>query len=93
MSTLKHDLGATKTVPLRSLDAGDSDPSMDESLRRARRIDALDKAAHVAASHVRRRQAIAHSLQAAVLADEAGEPDYAAGFRTDAARMRSAVTS
>lgn len=56
-------------------------------------LSAADKAAHAAASYVRRQQAIAHSLQAAVLADEAGDPDYAAGFRADADRMRQALTS
>jgi hypothetical protein len=54
----------------------DSDPSMAEALRRARR-----------------QQAIAHSLQAAVLADEAGDSAYAAGFRADADRMRQAIAS
>ncbi|MGW9371158.1 hypothetical protein ACWGVR_14245 [Streptomyces xanthophaeus] len=54
----------------------DSDPSMDEALRR-----------------IRREQAIAHSLKAAALADEAGAPDYAAGHRADAARMRKVLAS
>ncbi|MCX4801756.1 hypothetical protein OG594_08840 [Streptomyces sp. NBC_01214] len=39
----------------------------------------------------RREQAIAHSLQAAALADEAGAPDYAAGYRADAARMQAVL--
>lgn len=54
---------------------------------------AADIAAHAAASHVRQQKAIAHSLQAATLADEAGWTDAAAGFRADAARMQKAMTS
>ncbi|MYV77761.1 hypothetical protein GT352_28085 [Streptomyces sp. SID1046] len=51
-------------------------------------LSAADQAAHVAASYVRRQQAIAHSLQAADLFDEAGEPAYTAASRADADRMR-----
>jgi hypothetical protein len=47
-------VGIDHLSPVRPLAAGNSDPSMDEALRRARRIDALDRAAHAAASHVRR---------------------------------------
>lgn len=46
-----------------------------------------------AASHDRQQKAIAHSLQAATLADEAGWTDAAAGFRADAARMQKAMAS
>lgn len=52
-----------------------------------------DIAAHAAASHVRQQKAIAHSLQAATLADEAGWTDAADGFRADATRMRKAMAS
>lgn len=45
------------------------------------------------ARRARREQAIAYSLKAAVLADEAGEPDYAAGYRADAARKLKAIAS
>jgi hypothetical protein len=45
---------ATQPAPARRPIAASSDPSKDEALRRARRIDALDKAAHAAASYVRR---------------------------------------
>jgi len=38
----------------RLIAAPSSDPSMDEALARVRRIEALDKAAHAAASYVRR---------------------------------------
>jgi hypothetical protein len=64
----------TQPAPFRPVD---SDPSMNEALRRARRS--------------RIEQAIAHSLAAAALADEAGDPDYAAGYRADADRMRRAM--
>ena len=43
------------------------------------------------ARRIRRELAIAHSLQAAILADEAGAPDYAAGHRAEAARMRAVL--
>lgn len=56
-------------------------------------LSPADRAAHAAASHVRRQQAVAHSLQAAALADEAGWTDAAAGFRADADRMRKAMAS
>ncbi|KOU50557.1 hypothetical protein ADK55_18620 [Streptomyces sp. WM4235] len=71
----------TQTVPTRRpvAVAVNSDPSMDEALARVRRD--------------RRQQAVAHSLQAAVLADEAGWTDAAAGFRADADRMRKAMAS
>ncbi|MFD5676140.1 hypothetical protein [Streptomyces sp. NPDC127040] len=45
------------------------------------------------ASIIRREQAVAHALQAATLSDQAGDPDYAAGHRADAARMRKAMAS
>ncbi|WP_405941597.1 hypothetical protein [Streptomyces sp. NBC_00207] len=69
---------SAQPAPVRPL-AFSSDPSMDEALARVRRA--------------RRQQAVAHSLQAAVLADEAGDPAYAAGFRADADRMLQAITS
>lgn len=65
--------------PVRRPIAVDSDPSMDVALARVRRT--------------RIEQAIAHSLEAAALADEAGWADAADGFRADAARMRKAVAS
>lgn len=43
-----------QATPARHLTVVESDPSMDEALARVRRIEALDLAAHVAASHVRR---------------------------------------
>ncbi|WP_405531550.1 hypothetical protein OG592_27160 [Streptomyces avidinii] len=61
--------------PVRPVAAG-SDPSMDEALRRARRL-----------------QAIAEAEKAAALYDAAGEPAYAAGLRSQADRMRQALTS
>lgn len=42
------------TPARRLIAAPSSDPSMDEALARVRRIAELDKAAHVAASYVRR---------------------------------------
>lgn len=45
------------------------------------------------ARRLRIELAVAHSLTAAALADEAGDPDYAAGFRADAARMHAALAS
>lgn len=43
------------TPPRHLIAAGTgSDPMLDEALRRARRIDELDQAAHAAASYVRR---------------------------------------
>ncbi|MFF1341106.1 hypothetical protein ACFVYT_24835 [Streptomyces sp. NPDC058290] len=54
MSTLTNELGTTQPASVRPLAAADSDPSMNEALRRTRRIDALDKATRAAASHVRR---------------------------------------
>jgi hypothetical protein len=42
------------STPSRRLIAVNSDPSMDEALARVRRIAELDRAAHAAASHVRR---------------------------------------
>lgn len=72
-------MNTTQPSQVRRLVAVDSDPSMDEALSRVRRA--------------RIEQAIAHSLQAAVLADENGWSDGAAGFRADAARMRQAIAS
>jgi hypothetical protein len=52
---------------------------MNEALRRARRS--------------RIEQAIAHSRAAAARADEAGDPDYAAGYRADADRKLRELAS
>lgn len=41
----------------------------------------------------RREQAIAHTLQAAALAEADGWTEGAAGFRADAARMRKALAA
>ena len=42
---------------------------------------------------IRREQAIAHTLQAAALYEEAGEPAYAADCRAAAARMREELAA
>ncbi|MGW3321110.1 hypothetical protein [Streptomyces virginiae] len=49
--------------------------------------------ARSAPTHVRREKAAAEALKAAVLAAEAGEPAYAAGYRADAARKRAELAS
>lgn len=43
----------TQPAPVRRLIVVDSDPSMDEALRRARRIEQLDEDTRRAASYVR----------------------------------------
>jgi len=47
------------TPARRLIAAPSSDPSMDEALARVRRIEALDKAAHAAASSVRHQPSAA----------------------------------
>jgi hypothetical protein len=67
------------TPARRLIVAPSSDPLMDKALARARRA--------------RREQAVAHTLQAADLAEAAGWTEGAAGFRADAALMLQAITS
>jgi hypothetical protein len=66
-----------------------------EQATQVRRLSAVDSDPSMAEAlrRVRREQAVAHTLQAADLAEAAGWTEGAAGFRADAALMLQAITS